>query len=172
MFEPTPSPSAPSWSWSQWLVLLLVVGGWLAICGGIPYYHYVVYTEWQLQERLRQTGVEGEAVIVTLEEVSSSRGASHCDVTFEYKPFGLAKLQAADRVSQDFCQIFTPGSTVTVRYLRSDPTQARIQWGGYTELQIFILAVVDLMLGGTFLYGVGRWRKESQLQKKDPHSFW
>jgi hypothetical protein len=172
MFEPAPSPSSTSWSWFQWLVLLLVVGGWLAICGGIPYYHYVVYQEWQLQEQLLQTGVETDGVILTLEEVSSSRGASHCDVTFEYKPFGLGKLQTADRVTQDFCQIFSPGSTVTVRYLPRNPTQARVQWGGYTELQIFILVVVDVMLGGTFLYGVWQWRKESQLQKKDPHTFW
>ena len=171
MFEPTPTPSTTTWSWSQWLVLFLLCGSWLGICGGIVYYHISVYTEWQLQEKLIKTGVEAEGVILTLEETSSSRGASHCDVTFEYKPFGLSKLQTTDRVTQDFCQIFSPGSTVTVRYLPLNPTQVRVQWGGYNELQIFILVIVDLLLGGTALYGMWRWRKESQQQKKDLHPF-
>lgn len=148
---------------------LLVVGSMLFTCGLLSYKTVETVQLWQLTQALRERGVEATGQVVALELHDVYRGTDYCEVIYQFRPDTLVVRQKTTRVSDDFCNIFDVGSQVTVLYLPGDSQQSDLVWGGYVELQVFMLG---LLVGGLFLVGlvaaIGLWLSSRFVPKARP----
>ena len=151
--------------------IILVLIGSLSL---IIYLHVSTTRAWLLDQRLREEGVATAVTVLSLTEHNPVRSSSYCEVTFNYKVNGVV-YNRTTKVSLDFCQIFGEGSQAEALYLADDPGTAELTWGGYTEMQFFIMLFCDgaamlLAIVAAIAYWLNQKanQKNSQLLSQNP----
>lgn len=122
----------------------------IAAAGLIIYIHISTAQAWLLNKKLQIAGSETTAQVLALEETISVRGPSYCEVTFAYDAAN-ERFTKTSKVSQDFCHIFDVGSQAEILYLTTEPETADLTWGGYVDMQFFIMLLCD---GGVSLVAI------------------
>ena len=114
----------------------------LAFVGFVIYLHISTTQDWLLAERLREEGMTTAVTVLQLSRHDPHRGTSYCQVDFAYTLDG-SDYSKTTKVSADFCSLFNEGDQANAYYLAGEPETADLTWGGYTELQFFILLLCD-----------------------------
>src|SRR4051812_17904614 len=97
----------------------------VAFVGG-PWMIWSGFRDFQNKDRLSSEGVTATAQVLDKSISRRSRGADRCFVSVQYRTGAGQELRQNVQVIQSEYDRTTPGATVTVRYLGSDPNISAI----------------------------------------------
>ena len=151
------------------IILLL-----LAFVGLVIYLHISTTRAWLLNQKLREEGVATAVTVLSLSQHNPTRGVSYCEVDFIYT-INDSDYSKTTKVSPDFCTIFREGSQVEALYLAGEPETADLAWGGYIELQLYIMLFCDgtailLAVAATIAYWLNQRTNKRTSQLLDQQS--